>query len=196
MVDVAPDDRDGPITLSDGVVELRPWRHGDAGFLYEASQDPAIERFNGPAPTSRAHATSVIEQFEARWSSFKTDSDPTGVAFVIVDAATHEPAGMCGVDDWSRDQNAQFGYWLAADARGRGLATRAAVLMTTWLFELGAARVFVAIRPENIASAAVARRAGLAFEGMQRDLGVRGEHRNNVDLYAALRVDRHRGSVP
>ncbi len=103
---------------------------------------------------------------------------------------------MCGVDDWSRERNAQFGYWLAADARGRGFAPRAAVLMTAWLFELGAARVFVTIHPENALSAAVAGRAGLTFEGTLSDDSVCREQRNDVDVFAALRADWHPVSSP
>ena len=69
---------------------------------------------------------------------------------------------MSGVDHWSSTDVAQFVDWLTGGARGRGLATRAVTLMTGWLFELGAARVFLTIQSENAASAAVARRAGSA----------------------------------
>jgi RimJ/RimL family protein N-acetyltransferase len=97
-----------------------------------------------------------------------------------------EPVGMCGVDRWSNTDVAQFGYWLAARARGRGLATRAVTLMTGWLFELGAARVFLTIQSENAASAAVARRAGFSFEGTLRADGVWHGQRKDVDVFAVL----------
>lgn len=131
-------------------------------------------------------AVSVIERIEERWRSFEVDGDPTGAAFAVVDAATAEPVGMCGVDTWSSTDVAQFGYWLAAEARGRGLATRAVVLMTSWLFELGAARVFLTIQSENTASAAVARRAGFTFEGTLRASGVWRGQRKDVDVFAVL----------
>lgn len=175
-----------PVTLSDGVVVLRPWSRSDAPFLHAASQDLAIERFNGPTPESIEGAAAVIEHIKERWRSFEVDGDPTGVAFSIVDAASGEPVGMCGIDNWSSTAVAQFGYWLAARARGRGLATRAVTLMTTWLFELGAGRVFMTIQSENIASAAVARRAGFTFEGTLRGYGVWGEQRKDVDVFAVL----------
>jgi hypothetical protein len=35
------------VTLSDDVVELRPWSRDDAGFMAEASADPASRRHNG-----------------------------------------------------------------------------------------------------------------------------------------------------
>jgi RimJ/RimL family protein N-acetyltransferase len=112
--------------------------------------------------------------------------DPTGVAFAIVDAASGEPVGMCGIDSWSNTDVAQFGYWLAPAARGSGLATRAVMLMTTWMFKLGAARVFLTIQSENTTSAAVARRAGYTLEGTLRGHDVWRGHRQDVDVFAIL----------
>ncbi len=185
--DVAePGGERSPVTLSDDAVLLRPWSSADASFMTEASSDPAIERYNGPVPATVADAVAVIERIEQAWRTFEVEGDPTGAAFAIVDAVAGEPVGMCGVDHWSSTDVAQFGYWLAAGARGRGLATRAATLMTGWLFGLGAARVFVTIQSENAASAAVARRAGFTFEGTLRADGVWEGQRKDVDVFAVL----------
>ena len=175
-----------PVTLSDEAVVLRPWDSSDATFMVEASRDPAIQRYNGPAPASAADTVAVIERIQESWRTFEIKGDPTGAAFAIVDAALGEPVGMCGIDHWSSTDVAQFGYWLAAGARGRGLATRAVTLMTAWLFELGAARVFLTIQSENAASAAVARRAGFSFEGTLRADGVWQGQRKDVDVFAVL----------
>lgn len=174
------------VTLSDEAVVLRPWSSSDAAFMFEASSDPAIERYNGPSPASAADAVAVIEHIQESWRTFDVDGDPTGAAFAIVDAASGEPIGMCGVDDWSDTDVAQFGYWLAAGARGRGFATRAVELMTGWLFGLGAARVFLTIESGNAASAAVARRAGFTHEGTLRAYGVWHGQRQDVDVFAVL----------
>jgi RimJ/RimL family protein N-acetyltransferase len=174
------------VTLSDDAVVLRPWTRAEAAFLLEASRDSAIERYNGPPPDSLADAVAVIEGFERNWHSFAVSGNPTGVAFAIVDAASVEPVGMCGVDDWSSTDVAQFGYWLAAGVRGRGFATRAVTLMTGWLFKLGAARVFLTIVSDNAASIAVARRAGFTYEGTLRAYGVWQGRRRDVDVFAVL----------
>jgi len=179
-------DDSSPVTLSDDVVTLRPWRTSEAGVMIEASGDPAIQRYNGPPPESLADAVSIIEGFERSWRSFADKGDADGVAFAIADAASGDPVGMCGIDGWSTTDVAQFGYWLAAGARGRGLATRAVTLMTSWLFELGAARVFVTIQSENTASAAVARRAGFTYEGTLRAHAVWQGERKDVDVFAVL----------
>ena len=98
--------------------------------------------------------------------------------------------GCCGVDDRSKADVAQFGYWIAASARGRGYATRAVILLTRWLFDLGAARVFLTIVAENEASVAVARRAGFVYEGTMRAHGVWQGQRCDVMWFAALPLER------
>lgn len=191
-------DADGPVvTLSDGMVILRPWSRDDAGFLAEASADPAIRRYNGvhdrqgfPAPPlSTTDAEAVIDEFALNWRAFATTGTPSGVAFAITEARSGVLAGCCGVDDWSNEDVAQFGYWIAPNARGRGYATRAAVLLTRWLFELGAARVFVTIVAGNEGSVAVARRAGFVYEGTMRSHGVWQGRRCDVMWFAALPVE-------
>jgi RimJ/RimL family protein N-acetyltransferase len=162
--------------------------------MAEASADPAIRRYNGPLdgtgrpapPPSIADAEADIDQFQANWRAFASTGNPAGVAFAITDAGSGGLAGCCGVDAWSKADVAQFGYWLAADARGRGYATRAAILLTRWLFELGAARVFLTIVADNDSSIAVARRAGFVYEGTMHGHGVWQGQRCDVMWFAAL----------
>lgn len=180
--------------LSDGVVTLRPWEREDAAFMAEAFADPAIRRYNGAhdsqgwpsPPPSISDAEGTIDEFLSSWKAFASGARPSGVVFVITEANTGDPVGCCGVDDWSKTDVAQFGYWLAPTGRGRGYATRAAILLTRWLFELGAARVFLTIVAGNEASAAVARRAGFAHEATMRAYGVWQGHRCDVMVFAAL----------
>jgi RimJ/RimL family protein N-acetyltransferase len=182
------------VTLSDDAVILRPWSREDAWFMAEATADAAIRRYNGvldrlgnPAPPlSTTDAEVVIDGFASSWRAFASTGRPSGVAFAILDARSGELAGCCGVDDWSKSDVAQFGYWVGANARGRGYATRAAILLTRWLFELGAARVFLTIVAGNDASVAVARRAGFAYEGTMRSHGVWQGQRCDVMCFAAL----------
>lgn len=184
--------------LSDDVVTLRPWSRDDAGFMAEAFADPAIRRYNGvldrlgsPAPPlSIADAEAVIDEFALNWRTFATTGTPPGgVVFAITDARSGDLAGCCGVDDWTKADVAQFGYWLAPGARGRGYATRAAILLTRWLFELGAARVFLTIVAGNEQSVAVARRAGFVYEGTMRSHGVWQGQRCDVMWFAALPLE-------
>lgn len=182
------------VALSDGVVLLRPWSKHDAGFMAQANTDPLIRRYNGkldrhgwPGPLlSVADAEATIDGFALSWQTFQTTANASGVAFAVIDASSGQLAGCCGVDEWTDTDVAQFGYWLAPEARGRGYASRAAVLMTRWLFELGAARVSLKIVAGNDASVAVARRAGFEYEGTMRAYGIWQGERCDVMLFAAL----------
>ena len=186
--------RPSDVVLSDGRILLRPWTGDDARFLADASADPAIRQYNGshdrlgrpdPVP-SIAQAQTMIAEFEHKWLSFAASGVPRGVAFVIEDAESGQPVGCCGVDDWTGEDVAQIGYWLAPEGRGRGYATRAVVLLTAWLFGLGAARVFLTVVAGNEGSAAVAVRAGYVLEGTMRSHAVWQGQRQDVMWFAAL----------
>ncbi|HEY1738773.1 MAG TPA: GNAT family protein [Acidimicrobiia bacterium] len=191
---VSETDADLPgVTLSDGVVTLRLWSSDDAAFIADASTDPAIRRYSvphdrhgHPTPVSITDAASTVDEFAANWRTFAATGNASGVAFAITDAPSGEVVGMCGVDNWSKEDVAQIGYWLVPSARGRGDATRAVTLLTRWLFELGAARVFLTIVAGNDASVAVARRAGFVYEGTMRAHGVWEDERCDVMWFAAL----------
>ena len=192
MLDGSP-----PLTLSDGVVTLRPWSRDDAWFMAEAQADPAIRRYNGshdrrgnPAPPPSINdAEAAIEKFAVNWHAFAATGTPSGVVFAIADTTSGELVGCCGVDDWSEEDAAQFGYWIGPQARGRGYATRAVILLTRWLFEMGAARAFLTVVAGNEASAAVARRAGFEYEGTMRAHSVWQGKRYDVMWFAALPLE-------
>lgn len=185
----------GPIvTLSDGQVTLRPWSREDARFMAKASADPAIRRYNGvhdrqgsPAPPlTDLEAASAIDQFVQSGREFATTGTLRGVSFAITDARSGGLVGCCGVDDWTEEDVAQIGYWIAADERRRGCASRTVILLTRWLFGLGAARVFMTIVAGNEGSVAVARRAGFVHEGTMRAHSVWQGERCDVMWFAAL----------
>jgi RimJ/RimL family protein N-acetyltransferase len=187
-------DADDHVLLSDDVVTLRPWSRDDAGFIANACADPAIRRYSVPhdrlghpaPPPSITDVEATIDEFAANWRAFATTGTPSGVAFAIMCAKSGEVAGMCGVDEWSTEDVAQIGYWLAASARGHGYATRSVILLTRWLFEVGAARVFLTIVAGNESSVEVARRAGFVYEGTMRSHAVWQDQRCDLMWFAAL----------
>ncbi len=96
--------------------------------MVDASADPAIRRYNGShdrdgrpaAPPTLTEAQAAIDQFTQSWWAFTTTGKPSGVAFVIEDAEAGTPVGCCGVDDWTEEDVAQIGYWIAAPSRATG----------------------------------------------------------------------------
>ena len=116
---------DPVVTLSDGVAMLRPWSKSDAGFLRThapTQRSGGTTRFR--LRRGRSDAAALIDEFELAWRTFASSGTPSGVAFAIADAASADLVGRCGIDEWSKADVAQFGYWIAATARGRGFATR------------------------------------------------------------------------
>ncbi|MEA2271956.1 MAG: hypothetical protein QOI98_664 [Solirubrobacteraceae bacterium] len=149
--------------LTDGVVTLRGWRGSDVDDLYAACQDPEIPRWTLriPWPYRVGHARD--------WVARQPDMLRAGVGahFAVVDGQTGQLLGGMGLEPRAGEPTAELGYWLAAAARGRGVATRAARLATAWgLGELGLGRIDARVDEENVASQAVAQRAGFTPAGV------------------------------
>ena len=71
----------------------------------------------------------------------------------------------------------EVGYWLFAEARGRGLATRAVRAVAREVFASGLWRIEAHVRVGNDSSERVLERAGFTREGVQRRLlRHHGEH--------------------
>jgi ribosomal-protein-alanine N-acetyltransferase len=175
--------------ISDEMITLRPWAPGDAGFLLEASADPAIRRYS----LSRSQPFTAVEaQEQLRDGAYTLTSDASGGpsgSLVITDAVTGVPLGQCGIDGWSSGDVAQIGYWLAPQVRGRGITTRAVVLLANWLFALGASRVFLTVVEDNHSSIAVAKRAGFLLEGPSGEQSVWHGRRHEVLVFAVAAED-------
>lgn len=95
--------------------------------------------------------------------------------------------------EWGAERGGSLGYWVAQDAAGHGIAPTAVVLMCEYAFGQGLHRVEVAIRPENSASLAVARKLDLREEGMRQSyLYIDGAWRDHR-IFAATASERRAG---
>jgi RimJ/RimL family protein N-acetyltransferase len=152
-------------TLTDGSLELRPWRLEDAPRVAEICRDPEISRWTRvPSPYTEEHARSWIEQTIRDWERREGES-----AFAVTDGG--EVVGAIGLRLLEDEYTARgsIGYWVAADARGRGVATDALRIVSRWaLRQLGLPRVELVTDPENRASQRVAEKAGFRQEGLLR----------------------------
>ena len=141
---------------SDGVVTLRPWSRADAAPLVECLDgDGEIGRWLDriPQPYTLEDALAFIGR-------------TAETTFAVVDAVSGRLLGGIGVR-WSEDV-AEIGYWCRADARGRGVTTRALVLAARLALSEGAARVQLRADVENLASRRVAEKVGFTAEGVHR----------------------------
>ena len=120
----------------------------------------------------------------------------TAYAFAVLDLDTGERlVGRVALSNVVRGpwQSANLGYWISADAGGRGHATRAVRLVVRFAFEhAGLHRVQPAIIPRNARSVAVARHVGFRLEGhAKRYLRINGTWEDH-DIYALTVEDWER----
>ena len=165
------------MTLEDEVVLLRPFERGDVPAIVAACQDPEIPRWTSvPSPYTEADALGWL------------DSD-VEESFAVVDPASGELFGSIGAR-FLGDGVAEVGYWIAKEARGRGVAPRALGLLARRLFERGeVVRVQLRADVENEASQRVAEKAGFVREGVLRSsLELKGERRDII-MYSLLPED-------
>ena len=140
--------------LSDGEILLRPLDESDADALVVGLNDPKIERFMTliPVPYTAEHAAGWTERCRQVWE------DDSSHPFAITDAATGRLLGSIEVFPG----DGSIGYWVAADSRGRGVATRALRLVCAAHPHL---RLWLVTHPENLASQRVAEKAGFTRVG-------------------------------
>ncbi len=160
---------------------LGPWSHEDAAARSRAFNDHEVERWTGmPFPYTVERAAEGIRRHLER------HADGELVPFAIRDQAG---TLLGGIDLMFRgDGRAELGYSLAADARGRGVATRAVQLVSRWATEtLGLKRLELPIPIDNQASRRVAERAGYSCEGILRCFfELRPGRRLDVFMYALV----------
>ena len=88
-----------------------------------------------------------------------------------------------------RHETAWMYYWLAAEARGNGYASRALIAVSGWVFERGLYRLELGHRVNNPASCRVATAAGFLAEGIEREKLRYGDVRYDVETHARLATD-------
>jgi ribosomal-protein-serine acetyltransferase len=87
----------------------------------------------------------------------------------------------------SRWGRCEVGVWLAPEAEGRGLVTRAVTQMIDWAVDVrGMQRVEWQNDPRNARSRAVAQRLGMTLEGVLRSTFVIGGRRGDTEVWAVL----------
>ena len=164
--------------LGDEAIVLRPLEDGDApALVFAIGSDPDLDRWTRiPFPYTEDDAREFIRSTEES-------------AFAILDRGSEELLGGIGVRAYD-EAVVEIGYWVKADARGRGVATRALLLISRFAFdELGAARVQLRTEPDNVASQRVAEKVGFIREGVLRSLlDYKGRRRDAV-MFSLLRED-------
>jgi RimJ/RimL family protein N-acetyltransferase len=153
-----------PPTLTDGGVVVRALEDGDVEAIVRACRDSEISRWTRvPQPYTREDARQFLAVAAAEAAA------GAGVALAVADAE-NRLIGTVGLMEVDRNKGcAEIGYWLAREARGGGVATRAVRLVCDWAVrDLGLRRLEILAQPANAPSTHVAKRAGFTRTGEVR----------------------------
>ena len=117
----------------------------------------------------------------------------TGASFAVADPADGRLLGSLGLRLADLpDGVAEAGYWVAREARGRGVATHALRLAARWILEQGEVeRLQLRADALNVPSQRVAEKAGFTREGVLRSLHYNPRLGRRVDfvMFSLLRSE-------
>jgi RimJ/RimL family protein N-acetyltransferase len=172
--------------LADDAVRVRLIADSDLDAIATACRDTEIARYTTvPSPYERHHAREWQQRSSAGMAA------GTDIGAVVVDAHTDELLGSVGLHaiDPATGRCAG-GYWVAREARSRGVATRAMRLLCGFAArELGIERIELWIEPSNVASQRVAEAIGFRREGLMRSfMPIQGRRRDML-MYSLLPND-------
>jgi RimJ/RimL family protein N-acetyltransferase len=172
--------------LTDGAIALRPFTPADGDAVAHACADPDIPRWTFmPEGLTPEQACEWIERAHEQHHRGRA------IRLAIVDPVTGAFLGQVGIGhlDWDQQVGEIF-YWVAAPARGRGVARRAARLLADWGFAtLALARIEITVDPANRASQRVAEAAGFTCEGVMRSYQVFKGGRMDAVMFSRLPDD-------
>jgi ribosomal-protein-serine acetyltransferase len=174
-----------PLPIAPGAV-LRPFKASDAGELTEAiaANREHLDRW---LPWAETHGfEDSVAYLERKRAQIEANDGFEGA--IVLDGRIVGGAGFHGVD-WI-NRSSSIGYWLAAEAVGRGLmsgAVRALLDHAFGVWELH--RVIFEIVVDNSRSRAIPERLGFREEALLREAKlIRGRYEDAV-LYAMLASD-------
>ena len=159
----APPDR---IALPDVGAALRRYADVDLDLLYAAVEESRDHlRPHMPwADEGRHEFAGFVIDAIAQW---ERGADRN---YAIVGADDGRYLGGCGLHDRIGPAGREIGYWLRADATGRGIATAAAGALTAVALAIdGVTRVEIHCDEANLRSAAVPRRLGYRLDRIEVD---------------------------
>jgi RimJ/RimL family protein N-acetyltransferase len=169
--------------LTDGVVTLRPLTADDVTFYADLHSQPDVVATSvPPVPPGLDQLLRRCARAAAHW----IHGDRADL--VILDAATGTPAGEIGLfyQEPATGQ-AMIGYSMLPAWRGRGFPTRAAQLLSLWVFaETDIARLIAGALPSNLGSQRVLEKAGFKREAYLRSRLPGENGRRNDDIQFVL----------
>lgn len=170
-------------TITGATVELRRHREGDAERFAALTADAEVRRWAGGTP--------LLCDPGAAWDHLESQEEGaasgTALSWTIADPGTGTLLGVVTLFGITSGQQAEVGFCVHPDVRGRGVATEACrlavrhALLPTDTGGLGLRRVRAVAAETNQSSRRALARAGLVEQGRERDLRLGdGEPENAV----------------
>ncbi|MFJ9560740.1 GNAT family N-acetyltransferase [Streptomyces fuscichromogenes] len=173
----------------DASVILRPAREDDLPLLERFLLDPEA------ASDFQWFGWRDLDRFRRRFAENGL-LGPDGGQLVVDAAAGAASGGPFGFVSWHRTTTGPTSYcWgagiaLAPEARGRGIGTRAQLLLVRYLFaHTPVQRIQAETESENIPEQRALEKAGFTREGVMRGTVFRDGHWRDTALYSVLRSD-------
>lgn len=175
----------GPPT--DGKITLRPWSEDDVPAVAAVYGDTEIQRWMKiPADFE--------EEYARQYLGGREESRRLGQTLEMAIADAHDltmlgSVGLVAFD--ATERRGEVGYWVAPQARGRGVATAAVRLLSAAAFDqLDLIRLDLIAAVGNAASGRVAEKAGFTKEGVMRSyLANKQGGRDDAVMFGLVRGD-------
>jgi RimJ/RimL family protein N-acetyltransferase len=166
-------------------IRLEPFSEAHLSLFERLRDDPAVVRYTRlPEQAPPDFARAWLSRYE------QGRRDGTREVFAIVDGDECAVGFAAAVAIDREAATAELGYVVAAEARGRGIASRALSLLTDWGFrDLGAERLELLISVDNEPSKRVAGRCGYIREGVLRSFSIKPGVREDMEIWSRLATD-------
>ncbi|MFC8681105.1 GNAT family N-acetyltransferase [Microbacterium ureisolvens] len=177
-----------PVILRTPRLELSLSRADDVDAIYEACQDPDIQRYTPvPVPYERQHAVDFVERVAGDWEA--------GQHLTWAIREGEHLVGTLGFYRVDGRGAGEIGYWMAPRFRGGGRLREAGEAAVDWAFSpegLGLARIEWRAVVGNVGSAKLARTLGFRYEGLLRQALTGSRGRDDGWIAGLLATDDRR----
>jgi RimJ/RimL family protein N-acetyltransferase len=167
-------------------LQLRPFAPADAALVQALAGAPEVAATALTIP--HPYPDGAAETWIAR---HMTDADDgIRLTWAIVRRRDETLLGAITLGLAGRHGRGSLGYWLGVPYWNQGYTTEAARRVTAFAFlECGCYRVEAGCFPRNVASSRVMEKSGLRYEGVLRSYLRKGDHFEDVAMYALLRPE-------
>jgi len=177
------------ITLTDGVINLRPFEFGDEKNLHQAVRESLGELKPWMSWANENYTSETALSFITITRAYWTNQSL--YAFAITDAKTGAIIGGCSLSHFHPIYHfCNLGYWVRTSRHREGIAGRAANLAARFAFEkAGLIRAEIVISVGNKPSKRVAEKIGAHYEGILLNRMVVGTQICDAYMFSLLPSD-------